>query len=67
MTSPGERLKEATIAHFKAEQARSEAILAVYFENSVGIGEHSDLVEETVKETENLANAIDCLEALENL
>jgi hypothetical protein len=42
-------------------------VLAVYFENPVGIGEHSDLLEETVKHTEHLANAKDCLEALEQL
>ena len=67
MTSPGELLKEATISHFQAEKRKAEAVLAVYFENPVGIGEHSDLLEETVKHTEALANAKDCLETLEQL
>jgi hypothetical protein len=65
--SPGELLKEATVAHFQAEKRKSQAVLAVYFENPVGIGEHSDLLEETVKHVEALANATDCLEALEQL
>tara|TARA_B100000809_G_C15015946_1_gene486675 strand:+ start:462 stop:617 length:156 start_codon:yes stop_codon:yes gene_type:complete len=50
-----------------AKKAEAEATLAIYFENPVGIGEHSDLMEETVKWTEILANAIDCLDALEIL
>lgn len=62
--SAGEQLKQATIAHFKAKKAEAEAILAVYYESPAGIGEHSDLLEETVKWTEVLANANDCLEAL---
>ena len=65
--TPGEQLKEATVAHFEAKKRQAEAVLAVYFENPVGIGEHSDLLEETVKHTEVLANAKDCLEALEQL
>ena len=64
---PGEKLKEAAVAHFQAEKQKAAAVLAVYFENPVGIGEHSDLLEETVKHTEALANAKDCLETLEQL
>lgn len=67
MVNPGARLREATVAHFMAKKAEAEATLAIYFENPVGIGEHSDLMEETVKWTEILANAIDCLDALETL
>ena len=40
---------KAAHAHFTAMQAEAEAVLETYFNNSVGIGEHSDLPEEIYK------------------
>ncbi len=58
-------LYNATLANYQAKKAEALANLELYFNNSVGIGEHSDLQEELVKWTEILANAEDCLETLE--
>jgi hypothetical protein len=41
--------------------------LHTYFTNSVGIGEHSDLIEEFDKQLDKLAAAQEKLEALESL
>ncbi len=58
------RLLSAAKKHYEAKRDESIANLDVYFNKSVGIGEHSDLQEEIRKWTDELANAIDGLEAL---
>ena len=58
-------LYNATLANYRAKKAEAIANLDLYFNHSVGIGEHSDLQEELTKWTEILANAEDCLEVLE--
>mgnify|MGYP001546859041 CR=1 FL=1 len=50
---------------YKAEIAEAKAVLETYFLNSVGIGEHSDLLIEFDKWVEQLASAEEKLEALE--
>ena len=57
---------KASKAHFTAVKLEAEAVLDTYFNNSVGIGEHSDLPEEIYKWVEKLASANDGLTALEN-
>ncbi len=59
------RLLSAAKKHYEAKRDESIANLEVYFNKSVGIGEHSDLQEEIRKWTDELANATDGLEALE--
>ena len=54
----------ATVAHFEGKKLEAEAVLDTYFNNSVGIGEHSDLPAEIYKWVEKLATAEDALEAL---
>ena len=54
----------ATIDHYKAKWSEALATLELYFNNSVGIGEHSDLLEEVRKWTEVLDNANSVLETL---
>ena len=54
----------ATVAHFEGKKLEAEAVLDTYFNNSVGIGEHSDLPTEIYKWVEKLATAEDALEAL---
>lgn len=60
------RLQKAAVAHFEAKREEAIATLEVYFQKSVGIGEHSELLEEITKWTERLTNAEDCLESLNN-
>ena len=55
----------AAVAHFEGKKLEAEAVLDTYFNNSVGIGEHSDLPAEIYKWVEKLATAKDALEALE--
>tara|TARA_B100000029_G_C17518535_1_gene938974 strand:- start:320 stop:544 length:225 start_codon:yes stop_codon:yes gene_type:complete len=57
-------LHKALWAKYEAEKAEAEATLEVYFTNSVGIGEHPQIVEEMSKQLEKLANAQDCLQSL---
>ena len=54
----------AAVAHFEGKKLEAEAVLDTYFNNSVGIGEHSDLPAEIYKWVEKLATAEDVLEAL---
>ena len=61
----GNKYVEAAKAHFEAQRLEAEAVLETYFNNSVGIGEHSDLPEEIYKWVEKLASANDGLNALE--
>ena len=58
------RYVKAAHAHFTAEQAEAEAVLETYFNNSVGVGEHSDLPEEIYKWVDKLSNAEDALVVL---
>ena len=55
---------EALASKYEAEIKVAKATLQVYFKNSVGIGEHSDLVEEFDKHIEALASAEEKLETL---
>ena len=55
---------KAAHAHFTAEQAEAEAVLETYFNNSVGVGEHSELPAEIYKWVDKLSNAEDALTVL---
>lgn len=58
---------EALKLKYLAEIAEAKAVLDTYFKNSVGIGEHSELLPEFDKWVGKLAEAKDKLEALEEL
>ncbi len=58
------QLYKAAITHFQARRDEAIATIEVYFNKTVGIGEHSELLTEINKWSEILANANDCLEAL---
>jgi len=60
-------LRQALKSRFEAQRDEAKATLAVYLGNSVGIGEHPQVVEEMAKQLENLSNAEDCLSNLKNL
>ena len=64
MEELGEGLYQAEMAKLEAERIENIAILKVYFNNPVGIGEHPDLITEIDKYVDKLANATDKIEAL---
>jgi hypothetical protein len=63
----GNKYYEALKAKYIAEAKEAEAVLETYFKNSVGIGEHSDLIEEFDKHIAKLSDAKEKLEVLEGL
>ena len=52
-------------AKYEAEIAEADATANIYLENSVGIGEHSQHIEEVNKQIEKIANAKEKLEVLD--
>ena len=55
---------KASKAHFTGLKLEAEAVLDTYFNNSVGIGEHSDIPAEVNKWVDKLATAEDALEVI---
>ena len=55
---------KASEAHFIAMKLEAEAVLDTYFNNAVGIGEHSNIPAEIDKWVEKLSTAEDALEIL---
>lgn len=49
---------------FEAERDEGLATLHIYFSNSVGIGEHPQIVEEMAKQVDKVASAEDKLNSL---
>jgi hypothetical protein len=60
----GKGLFDAEVAKLEAEVAEAKAILNIYFNKSVGIGEHPDLLTEVDKYVDKLAAAEDKVESL---
>lgn len=59
-------LFKALAAKYEADKQEAIATLSIYFNNSVGIGEHPQHLEEMDKFVEKLATANDKLENLKN-
>ena len=57
----------AALSHFMAKADEARAVLSTYFNNSVGIGEHSDLVGEVVTWTKVLAEAEESIDTLKKM
>ena len=55
---------DALEAQYQADIAHADATLKIYFESSVGIGEHPQHVEECNKLVDKIANAKEKLEVL---
>ena len=55
---------DALEAQYQADIAHADATLIIYFESSVGIGEHPQHVEECNKLIDKIANAKEKLEVL---
>jgi len=64
MNKSGDLLLRAAIAHFKSNKAEALASLNVFFNNSVGIADHSNFLEEVKKWTKVLTDAEDNLATL---
>jgi len=58
---------EALKAKYTAQRLEALATLEVYIKNSVGIGEHPQIIEEMDKLVKSIAEANDCLETLNEL
>ena len=54
-------------AYYKGEVAKAEANLFVYFNNSVGVGEHPDIIQVMDEQLTKLAEAKDKLQTLKDL
>ena len=52
-------------AKYEAEIAEADATINIYLENSVGIGEHPQHIEEVNKLVEKIANAKEKIDVLE--
>ena len=65
--STSQLLQDALELKYRAQIAEAKATLSIYFENSVGIGEHPQHLEEMDKLISQLADAQDKLETLRNL
>ena len=59
-----EQLLKAAKMHAEGELERAKTNILVYLEHSVGIGEHSDIVEAIQKELDTMASATDRLEMI---
>jgi|TARA_Y100000022_G_scaffold90009_1_gene77549 hypothetical protein len=56
---------EALKARYEAEIAEADATANIYLENSVGIGEHPQHIDEVNKQVEKIAAAREKLDVLE--
>ena len=56
---------EALRARYEAEIAEADATANIFLDNSVGIGEHPQHIEEVNKQIEKIANAKEKLAVLE--
>ena len=59
------RLLEATRKHAEGHVAKHVANVEVYLNSSIGIGEHSDIIEAIEKELEEIAKYQDQIEILD--
>ncbi len=57
---------DALRARYEAEIAEADATANIYLDNSVGIGEHPQHIEEVNKQVEKIANAKEKLEVLDD-
>ena len=58
------KLLQAAIDHYHAQRTEALAHLDILFNDSVGIGEHTDLLSEVKKWTESLSQADENLRTL---
>jgi hypothetical protein len=54
------KMLETALNHFNALESRAATNLQIYLEKSVGIGEHSDVMEELIQLIEKFTHNKDC-------
>jgi len=54
-------------AHFHSEFLKARTNLNVYLSSSVGIGEHGDVVAESIKHIEQMEHSRSCVELLQEI
>ena len=59
-----DKIKESLIAHAEGHIKKHSANVEIYSNNSIGIGEHSDIIETIEKELEMIAKYDDQLHVL---
>lgn len=59
-----DKIKESLIAHAEGHIKKHSANVEIYLNNSMGIGEHSDIIETIEKELEMIAKYDDQLHVL---
>ena len=57
---------DALEARYEAQLAEADATIKIYLENSVGIGEHPQHIDEVDKQLQKIAEADEKLKALED-
>ncbi len=62
-----DELRNAAIAEFQAQRMKARANMLVYFSSPMAIGDHSNIVEEVVNLTRQIAEAEECIDVLERL
>ena len=63
--SNSKSLYKALLSHYKAQKDEALAVLEVYFNNAVGIGEHSDILNELKQWTSKLTEAEEAIDSLQ--
>lgn len=58
------QILDALEAQYKAQKIKNEVLLQNYLENSAGIGEHPDIIEECSKIIEAISSANDNLSTI---
>ena len=58
------QILDALEAQYKAQKMKNEVLLQNYLENSAGIGEHPDIIEECSKIIEAISSANDNLSTI---
>jgi|TARA_B100000287_G_C20631972_1_gene780165 hypothetical protein len=60
-------LYNAILSHYKSKESEALAVLDMYFNNSIGVPSHSNILEELETWTEKLTSARDNIKTLEEL
>lgn len=58
-------IMRAAREHFHAKAAESRVRLDLYSRNPLAVGDHSNVVEEVIKATEDYESAVSCMEILD--
>tara|TARA_Y100000310_G_C20614398_1_gene779829 strand:+ start:558 stop:812 length:255 start_codon:yes stop_codon:yes gene_type:complete len=61
---PALDLYQALMAHYESQKRESLAILKLYFSRPVGIGDHSNLLDDMKEWTSKLSEAEECIKVL---